>query len=161
MKDRENGRLDPYERTAPSAGYLRTQRADPGQLPPHRRRNGGIYGALQEHESSDRPSQPTGARVRTEELVIDRHGTASRFLRLAFRINMEQLKLVDAPTTAARAAIRRKLAEELRQAAADAAEIAAARQRPPRKWLCVSLTEQARANAGRARPHRRPTIAQY
>ena len=32
--------------------------------------------------------------IRSESATIDRHGVASRFLRLAFRINMEQLKLV-------------------------------------------------------------------
>ena len=32
--------------------------------------------------------------IRTEHATIDRHGIAARFLRLAFRINMEQLKLV-------------------------------------------------------------------
>jgi hypothetical protein len=39
------------------------------------------------------PSQET--RVRTEHLVIDRSGAACRYLRLAFRINMEQQKLVE------------------------------------------------------------------
>lgn len=33
--------------------------------------------------------------VRTVHATLDRSGTASRFLRLAFRINMEQLKLVE------------------------------------------------------------------
>src|SRR5438034_11483507 len=38
-----------------------------------------------------RPSQQS--EIRTEGRTIDRHGVASRFLRLAHRINMEQLKL--------------------------------------------------------------------
>ena len=36
-----------------------------------------------------------GTEIRSEERGVDRHGVAARFLRLAFRINMEQLKLVE------------------------------------------------------------------
>ncbi|MCI0358885.1 MAG: hypothetical protein L0211_10435 [Planctomycetaceae bacterium] len=36
-----------------------------------------------------------GTEIRTETARLDRSGTAARFLRLAFRINMEQLKLVE------------------------------------------------------------------
>jgi transposase len=36
-----------------------------------------------------------GNQIRTVHATLDRSGTAARFLRLAFRINMEQLKLVE------------------------------------------------------------------
>src|SRR5439155_2633405 len=41
----------------------------------------------------DQPSRQS--EVRTEDRVIDRHGVAARFLRLAYRINMDQLKLAE------------------------------------------------------------------
>ena len=78
-----------------------------------------------------RPSQQS--EIRTEGRTIDRHGVASRFLRLAHRINMEQLKLaaliVREGEALAEPLTDEELAEEARQAALDAAEIAAARQR--------------------------------
>src|SRR5213079_597152 len=70
--------------------------------------------------------------VRTEGRTIDRHGVAERFLRLAHRINMDQLKLaaliVREGEALADPLTDEELAAEARQAAADAAEIAAARQ---------------------------------
>src|SRR5438445_13745735 len=76
----------------------------------------------------DQPGQES--EIRTEGRVLDRSGVAARFLRLAYRINMDQLKLaalVEPP--AAEPLTDEELADEARQAAADAAEIAAARQR--------------------------------
>jgi hypothetical protein len=68
--------------------------------------------------------------VRTEHFTLDRTGMTARFLRLAFRVNMEQLKLAEldhpplpAPLTA------EEYAEEERQALADAAELAASARR--------------------------------
>jgi len=60
--------------------------------------------------------------IRSESATIDRHGIASRFLRLAFRINMEQLKLVsqDPPPLPEPLSV-----EELEKQAADAAAILA------------------------------------
>jgi hypothetical protein len=68
--------------------------------------------------------------VRTEHFTLDRTGMAARFLRLAFKINLEQLKLAELeqpplpePLSA------EELAEEERQVLADAQEFAAARTR--------------------------------
>jgi hypothetical protein len=60
--------------------------------------------------------------IRSESATIDRHGIAARFLRLAFRINMEQLKLVsqDAPPLPTPLS-----AEELDEQAANAEAICA------------------------------------
>jgi len=76
-------------------------------------------------------SQPSAEReMRTETAVIDRHGIAARFLRLAFRINMEQLKLVEQdapPLPADRSAAEQE--EEERLDAEIAAEVAEAQRR--------------------------------
>src|SRR5207249_9742523 len=77
------------------------------------------------HRPASNPSNET--EIRTESTMIDRSGVAARFLRLAYRINMDQLKLaalVEPP--AAEPLTDEELADEARQAAADAAEIAAA-----------------------------------
>src|SRR5436309_516821 len=68
--------------------------------------------------------------VRLENASIDRSGVAARFLRLAFRINMEQHKLVqlDQPPPAEPLSAEEQ-AEEDRQLAADAQEFAEARRR--------------------------------
>jgi hypothetical protein len=72
------------------------------------------------------------ADVRTVHSVLDRHGIAARFLRLAHRINMEQLKLAEAEQPPpVRPLTEEELDEEERQAAADAAELAARRSRRP------------------------------
>jgi hypothetical protein len=132
-KDRENGRLDRSER-------LRAQRWLTYE------RNELILGSClriaQEMERVielskstiwrpiDRPSQQS--EILSEERVIDRSGVAARFLRLAYRINMDQLKLAaqfareEAPH--AEPLTDEEFAAEAEQAALDAAEIAAARQ---------------------------------
>ena len=46
--------------------------------------------------TSDSPSHTGQREVRTENKEIDRTGIAARFLRLAYRINMDQLRLVEA-----------------------------------------------------------------
>src|SRR5206468_2779038 len=83
------------------------------------------------HHPFDSPSKEH--EVRTEHATIDRSGVAARFLRLAFRINMEQLKLASLIAREGEAPAEPlsddELAEEARQAAADAAELAAARRR--------------------------------
>jgi hypothetical protein len=131
MQDRENGRLDAYERYR--AQRWLTYERNELILASCLRIAGEMEGFTELSKSTihrpiDDPSQQRA--VRTEERVIDRHGVAARFLRLAFRVNMEQLDLVDAaddlrpdPLSAD------ELAADTRQAAADAAEIAAARHR--------------------------------
>jgi hypothetical protein len=71
-----------------------------------------------------------GTEIRSEEQSVDRHGVAVRFLRLAFRVNMEQLKLVehDAPPQPEPLTAEEIAAEERRDAAV-AEEFAAAERR--------------------------------
>src|SRR5262245_53532660 len=132
-KAHENGRLDPHER-------LRAQRWLTYE------RNELIRASCLRiaHEmegftelSKSTVSRPVGDpcqqhEIRTEGRTIDRHGVAARFLRLAWRINMDQLKLTevlaregDLPTEPL---TDEELAAEAHQAALDAAEPAAARQ---------------------------------
>src|SRR4029079_12061340 len=87
----------------------------------------------------DRPSYEH--EIRTEGRTIDRHGVAARFLRLAWRINMDQLKLAEQLARSVGNALcgvpegeappepltAQELAFEAHQAALDAAELAAAR----------------------------------
>ena len=135
-KDREGGRLDPQER-------LRAQRWLTYE------RNELILASClriaDEMERSTELSKTTIRRpidqpncqteVRTEGRVIDRHGVASRFLRLAFRVNMEQLKLTALIARDSQTPLEplsdEELAAELHQAALDAAELAAARNVVP------------------------------
>src|SRR5438876_2912842 len=95
-KPRENGRLDCSER-------LRAQR-----WLTHERNELIVASCLriaQEMEGFTELSKSTISRpidqpsrkseVRTEDRTIDRHGVAARFLRLAWRINTDQLKLAE------------------------------------------------------------------
>ena len=72
-----------------------------------------------------RGSSPSEEReVSTQHSVVDRSGIAARFLRLAFRINMEQLKLCELdPPPPADPLSDDELADELSDAAAAAAEL--------------------------------------
>ncbi len=81
-------------------------------------------------------SSPSQEReVRTQHATIDRTGTVARFLRLAFRINMEQLKLAAvAEPSPADPLTDDELAEQLSLAATDAALISAALGRNPVRW---------------------------
>src|SRR5262245_61480700 len=134
MKNREGGRLDARER-------LRAQRWLTYE------RNELILASClriaDEMERSTELSKTTIRRpinemqpreLRTEQRVVDRHGVAARFLRLAFRVNMEQLELTDLIARDGDAPAEPlsddELAEELRQAAADAAELAAGKVVP-------------------------------
>jgi len=76
-------------------------------------------------------SYPTSeTEVRNESWVLDRVGMAARFLRLAFRINMEQVKLAGAePPPLPEPLTEEEVAEQEAQAAEERAEIAAVRQR--------------------------------
>jgi transposase len=131
MKDRENGRLDPRERCR--AQRWLTYERNELILASCLRIAGEMEGFTELSKSVTQ--YPTGnlhdgRKIRTEERVTDRHGIASRFLRLAFRINMEQLKLADeADDRRPEPLSAEEQAEEIRQAATDAAELAAARQR--------------------------------
>ncbi len=132
LKDREGGRLDAEER-------LRAQR----WLTYERNELilASCFRIADEMERSTELSKTTIRRpidelqpreLKTEQRVVDRHGVASRFLRLAFRVNIEQLKLADLIAREAGPSAEpltdEELAAELRQAAANAAELAAGRQ---------------------------------
>ena len=133
-KDREDGRLDPAERLR-AQRWLTFERNEL-ILASCLRIAHEMEGFIDTSKSTIRrpfssPSQES--EVRTEHGRIDRSGVAARFLRLAFRINMEQLKLAElAQPPMAQPLSEEELAEEDRQAAADAAELAAARGR--REW---------------------------
>jgi len=132
-KARENGRLDPHERLRAQRWltYERNELILASCLRIAHEMEG--FTELSKNTISrpvDRPSYEH--EIRTEGRTIDRHGVAARFLRLAWRINMDQLKLTeqlaklgDLPTEPLSDA---ELAAEAHQAALDAAELASARQ---------------------------------
>jgi hypothetical protein len=132
-KARENGRLDHQERLAAQRWltYERNELILASCLRIAHEMEG--FTELSKNTISrpvDSPAQKQ--QIRTEGRTIDRHGIAARFLRLAWRINMDQLKLTeqlakggDLPTEPL---TEEELAAEAHQAALDAAELDAARQ---------------------------------
>jgi hypothetical protein len=105
---------------------------------------GDIEGFVDSSRSTTvRPlSSPSGEReVRAEHFTIDRTGMVSRYLRLAFKINMEQLKLVesDEPPPLPGMTAQQVAAEE-EAAAAARAELAAVREQRRHE-----IAEEARA----------------
>jgi hypothetical protein len=131
VQEREAGRLDHAERLR--AQRWLTYERNELILGSCLRIAGEIEGFTDVSRSTiSRPASSPNreSEVRTQHTVIDRTGTVARFLRLAFRINMEQLKLaeLDPPPPAPPLTDEELAADEL-QAAADAAEIAAARSR--------------------------------
>jgi hypothetical protein len=137
-KARENGRLDPQERFRAQRWltYERNERIIASCLRIAEEMEG--FTDVSKTTISRPVNKPSQERaILTQHSTIDRHGIASRFLRLAHRINMDQLKLTaqiakdgDIPLDPLTA---KELAAEALQAAADAAELAQARQRS-REW---------------------------
>ena len=133
-KARENGRLDPQERLRAQRWltYERNELILASCLRIAQEMEGfADVSKSTIHRPTSSPSKET--EIRTEHARVDRSGVAARFLRLAYRINMDQLKLAalfaregEAP---AEPLSDEELAEEARLAAADAAELAAARRR--------------------------------
>jgi transposase-like protein len=130
-KARENGRLDPRERLR--AQRWLTYERNELILASCLRIAHEMEGFTELSKSTicrpvDSPSQKH--QIRTEGRTIDRHGVAARFLRLAWRINMDQLKLTDLlareDDALAEPLTEDELATEAHQAALDAAELAAA-----------------------------------
>jgi transposase len=128
-KEREDGRLDPAERLR-AQRWLTFERNELIIASCLRIAN-EMEGFIDMSKSTVRRPLSSHCReseVRTEHATIDRSGVAARFLRLAFRINMEQLKLAELDQPPAAPPLSdEELAEEERQAAADADELAAAR----------------------------------
>jgi hypothetical protein len=94
---REGGRLDPTERLWAQRWltYERNELIIASSL----RIADRMEGVTELHKSVRtkplREWHKEGTEIRSEEQSVDRHGVAARFLRLAFRVNMEQLKLVE------------------------------------------------------------------
>ena len=160
--EREGGRLDPAERRRAQRWltYERNERILASSL----RIADRMEGVTEMHKSvRTRPLSEwhkEGTEIRSEERGVDRHGVAARFLRLAFRINMEQLKLVEQdpspmpePLTEAElaaeeardAAVAEELATAERRAEERVAEMAeapaAAEPTIPREQVCSRLEE--------------------
>src|SRR5262245_36374492 len=131
-KARENGRLDPHERLRAQRWltYERNELILASCLRIAHEMEGftELSKSIISRPASD-PTQET--KIRTEGRTIDRHGVAARFLRLAWRINMDQLKLTEVLAREGEAPAEpltdAELAAELHQAALDAAELASAR----------------------------------
>src|SRR5438874_1940204 len=130
-KERENGRLDHAERLR-AQRWLTYERNELIVASCMRIAN-ELEGCIDTSRSTIYrvASDPTrDIDVRTHHACIDRTGMCSRFLRLAHRINMDNLKLAALdPPPMAEPLSPEELAAEEAQAAADAAELAAARQK--------------------------------
>jgi hypothetical protein len=95
-KEREGGRLDPSERLR-AQRWLTFERNEL-MLASCLRIAGKLEDVVDSSRSTIRRplSDPLAeSEVRTEHFTLDRTGMAARFLRLAFKINMEQLKLAE------------------------------------------------------------------
>ena len=127
---RDGGRLDPAER-ARAQRWLTLERNEM-ILASCLRIAQEMEGFTEVSKSvTSRPmGKPSAEReVRTESAAIDRSGVAARFLRLAFRINMEQHKLVEfEPAALPEPLSEEELAEQEAEAAAAREEIQAARK---------------------------------
>ena len=129
-EERDDGRLDPAERLR-SQRWLASERNE-AMLTSCLRLAGEMERCKELSKSVTRyplrhPNQET--EVRNESAVLDRTGMAARFLRLAFRINMEQVKLAEAdPAPLPKPLTEEELDQQEAQAAEERAEIAAVRQ---------------------------------
>src|SRR5205823_14734540 len=125
-KKRENGRLDPKERLAAQRWltYERNELIVASCMRIAKEMEG--FTELSKSTIRRPTHNPTQeSEIRTEGRTIDRHGVAARFLRLAHRINMDQLKLAALIVREGEAPPEpltdEELAEESRQAALHAA----------------------------------------
>src|SRR5436190_2501175 len=130
-KERENGRLDHAERLRAQRWltFERNELIVASCLRIANELEGSIDTSRSTiHRVASDPSRDID--VRTHHASIDRTGMCSRFLRLAYRINMDNLMLaaLDPPPLAEPLSTAELAAEEA-QAAADAAELATARQK--------------------------------
>ena len=129
---REGGRLDPAERRRAQRWltYERNELIIASSLRIADRMEGVTESRKTVRTKPLSEWHKEGTEIRSEEQSVDQHGVAARFLRLAFRVNMEQLKLVEQdppplpePLTAS------ELAEEERRDAAVEEEIRVRQQR--------------------------------
>jgi hypothetical protein len=128
---RDDGRLDPAERLR-AQRWLAFERNEQ-MLASCLRLAADMEGFqdISRTVKSNPVSSPSAeSTLRTEWSVMDRTGMAARFLRLAFRINLEQLKLAEAtPAPLPEPLSEEEVAEQAAQAALDRAEIVAVRER--------------------------------
>jgi hypothetical protein len=149
VAERDEGRLDPAERLR-AQRWLAFERNEK-MLASCLRLAGEMESCKDMSRSvTSRPlSDPTAeSTVRTQWSVLDRTGMAARFLRLAFRINLEQLKMAEAAPAPLPAPLsEEEQAQQDAQAAAERVEIAAARERSGRELQAtqVSLMDQMAA----------------
>jgi len=155
---RDNGRLDPAERLR-SQRWLAFERNE-AMLTSCLRLAGEMDGWKDVAKSVTRhplnhPTQESD--VRTEWSAVDRTGMAARFLRLAFRINMEQVKLAEAePPPLPEPLTEEEIAEQEAQAAEEHAQIVAVRERGKQECQATQVSiidqlEAARYEAAQAR----------
>ena len=146
---RDDGRLDPAERLR-AQRWLAFERNEQ-MLASCLRLAADMEGFqdISRTVKSNPVSSPSAeSTLRTEWSVMDRTGMAARFLRLAFRINLEQLKLAEAtPAPLPEPLSEEEVAEQEAHAAAERAEIAAVRERTEREEQATqqSLLDQLAA----------------
>ena len=146
---RDDGRLDPAERLR-AQRWLAFERNEQ-MLASCLRLAGEMEGCQDVSRTvTSRPvSSPSAeSTLRTEWSVLDRTGMAARFLRLAFRINLEQLKLAEAtPAPLPEPLSEEEVAEQEAQATEERLEIAAVRERTERELQATqeSLMDQLAA----------------
>jgi hypothetical protein len=129
---REGGRLDPAERLRAQRWltYERNELIVASALRIADRMEGVTESWKSVRTKPLRDFFKEGTEIRSEERSVDRHGVAARFLRLAFRVNMEQLKLVEQdPPPLPEALSAKELAEEEQRDAVVAEDLAAAERR--------------------------------
>jgi hypothetical protein len=155
---RDGGRLDPAERLR-SQRWLAFERNE-AMLTSCLRLAGEMDGWKDVSKSVTRhplnhPTQESD--VRTEWSAVDRTGMAARFLRLAFRINMEQVKLAEAePAPLPEPLTEEEVAEQEAHAAEEHAQIVAVRGRGKQETQATQVSimdqlEAARYEAAQAR----------
>ena len=162
---RDDGRLDPAERLR-NQRWLAFERNE-AMLTSCLRLAGEMEGCKDVSKSVTRhpqssPTQETD--VRTEWSVLDRTGMAARFLRLAFRINMEQVKLAEAePAPLPEPLTEEEVAQQEAQAAEERAQIMAVREQSKQKVQAsrVSIMDQLQAARCEAAEARRDAAAAW
>ena len=129
---REGGRLDPAERLRAQRWltYERNELIVASALRIANRMEGVTELSKSVRTKPQSEWYKEGTEIRSEEQSVDRHGVAARFLRLAFRVNMEQLKLVEQDVPPLPEPLTdEQLSDEEGRDAAVAEEFAAAEQR--------------------------------
>jgi hypothetical protein len=151
-EDREGGRLDSAERLRAQRWltYERNERILASALRIADRMEGVTESWKTVRTKPQSQWHKEGTEIRSEEQSVDRHGVAARFLRLAFRVNMEQLKLVEqaAPPRPEPLSAEELAAEDQRDAAVTEAWAAAERRAEERFAAATAEAELAGTTPG-------------